>query len=333
MTVSTEDSSENTSVLSGDVGDDSQDMAFVAQDDSGDSNANDTEANDGSGIEAVPEPVGPDSGEAEQDAAPAEIEKMQETLQELLSRTQAVSSGIDALSRDTARRIDVLSSDTANLSTQIAGISGMCGMLIQEDDSTASGVGTKNFLSKSVLFSAVFILILLVAFQVYTYVSLIKIQRLQNVTGSSLLGNFSSLTTKLADFDKKMALALEKPVQQEHAQHNPAVTETPGTEAHVPGDVEPVLVTPVAEKLNKLRNGLPEKKLIRKETGDWFIYNKKGSESIADVEVIKTLNEAYTKIGRAMKTKIPLPAHNAVCLLKPDGKGGTLVVMTGEFIP
>jgi hypothetical protein len=333
MTDSTEDLSEDTSVLSGEKGDDSQDMEFSVQDVPANSNTIATEDNDESGNEDVPDPIAPDSGEAEQGADLAEIRKMQETLQDLMARANAVSSGLDSLSNDTARRLDTLSSDTANLATQIAGISGMCGMLIQEDDSSDSGASTKNFLSKSFLFSAVFILVLLVAFQVYTYVSLVKIQRLQNVAGSSLVGNLSALNTKLADFDKKMALAPEKPVQQEHAQHNPAATETVGAEAHASGDAEPVVVTPVAEKLNRIRNGLPEKKLIRKETGDWFIYNKKGSESIADVEVIKALNEAYTKIGRAMKTKIPLPAHNAVCLLKPDGKGGTLVVMTGEFIP
>ena len=89
----------------------------------------------------------------------------------------------------------------------------------------------------------------------------------------------------------------------------------------------------VLERLNKLRNGLPEKRLIRKETGDWFVYNKKSQECISDVEVIEALNQAYRKIGRQLEPNIPMPAHNALCILKPNGKGGTDVVMTKEFLP
>ncbi|NVN92821.1 MAG: hypothetical protein HXX11_19800 [Desulfuromonadales bacterium] len=257
-----------------------------------------------------------------QAAVMADIKKMQDILQDSLSQSHYIASKIDALAND-----------TTDFSTRLAGISRMYEALTLEMESTSSSATTKNILSKTFLIIASFVLISLVVFQVYTFISLIKIQRVQNVTGATLLGNVTSLNTKLSDFDKKFATALEKPVQQEHSQLNPAAPEMTGSDAHGTGDVGSAYVTPVAEKLNRLRNGLPEKKLIRKETGDWFVYNKKGSESIADVEVIKSLNEAYTKIGRSMTTKIPLPAHNAVCLLKPDGKGGTLVVMTGEFIP
>jgi hypothetical protein len=85
--------------------------------------------------------------------------------------------------------------------------------------------------------------------------------------------------------------------------------------------------------LNKLRNGLAEKKLIRKENGDWFVYGKKSEENITDVEVIKALNLAYEKIGRSLIPPVPLPAHNALCILKADGKGGTQIVMTKDFLP
>jgi len=87
--------------------------------------------------------------------------------------------------------------------------------------------------------------------------------------------------------------------------------------------------------LNKLRNGLPEKKLFRNETGDWFTYNnnkKNNHESISDIEIIKALNEAYIKIGRTITPGIPLPPVKALCLLKPDGKGGTQIIMTKEFV-
>lgn len=251
-----------------------------------------------------------------------EMKKMQDILEDTLTQTHNILSKIEGLSYD-----------TADFSKRLAAVSELHDALTQEMGSISAESRIKSTLSKTFLIVSSVVLVLLVVFQVYTFVSLIKIQRLQNAAGASLLGNVNNLTAKLTDFDKKIAQALEKTVQREHSPPTSAMPETTDSDAHGTGDAGSTFATPVAEKLNRLRNGLPEKKLIRKETGDWFIYSKKGSENIADVDVIRALNEAYTKIGRSMTTKIPLPAHNAVCLLKPDGKGGTLVVMTGDFLP
>jgi hypothetical protein len=157
----------------------------------------------------------------------------------------------------------------------------------------------------------------------------------------------TTLNKKMADYDKHLTKAMELPTPEQTPLNHVAPNQTPldqvpphhtGTEITVPAghenrEVPTIAVTPVFEKLNKMRDGLAEKKLIRKESGDWFVYNKKGSESIADVEVIKALNEAYRKIGRSTTTNVPMPPHNALCLLKPDGKGGTLIIMTKEFVP
>jgi hypothetical protein len=165
------------------------------------------------------------------------------------------------------------------------------------------------------------------------FASLNKIQLLQNTAGSTVLQNINNLNKKMADYDKNLTKALDKPIQQEHPQPNPAASPTNGHGTAENIQASTVTITPVTERLNKLRNGLPEKKLFRNETGDWFTYNKKGNnESISDIEVIQALNEAYIKIGRAISPGIPLPPIKALCLLKPDGKGGTQIVMTKEFV-
>ena len=145
-----------------------------------------------------------------------------------------------------------------------------------------------------------------------------------------ILTDIGNLNKKMADYNKNITKVLEKPVQQEHAQPSPVAAEIA---VHEPQVTSSASVTPVNEKLNKLRNGLPEKKLFRKETGDWFVFNKKNDECISDVEIIDSLNQAYRKIGRSVSPVVPLPAHKALCILKPDGKGGTQVVMTTEFLP
>jgi len=256
---------------------------------------------------------------SENRAFAAEMKDMHETLQDSLSHTQYVSA-----------RIDAVSGDMEDISKRVAGLTGMLELLAQEREAEASDVRTKNVLSKAFLLAASVVLVLLVAFQVYTFVTLLGLQRLQNASGAALLQNVGSLNKKLSDFDGKFAKTLEKTGQQEQPRQGPEVAQTVSADTPEAGSAYAV---PVAEKLNRLRNGFPEKRLIRKETGDWFICGKKGNESISDAEIIKILNGAYTKLGRSLNTKSPMPPHNALCVLKPDGKGGTLVVMTDKFLP
>lgn len=246
----------------------------------------------------------------------SEMKDIQENLQNSLSHIQYVSS-----------RVDAVSNDVEELSRRVTGISGILDGLAQEMEGGATSTGTKKVLSRTFLAVSSIVLVLLVAFQIYMFVSLLGLQRLQNATGTSLMQNVGSLNKRLADFDAKFAKAMEKAVQQEQAQQK-VVAMQPGV-----GESGSEFGLPVTERLNRLRNGLPEKRLIRKESGDWFVYGKKGNESISDMEIIKALNEAYTKFGRSLATKIPLPPHNSLCVLKPDGKGGTLVVMTDKFLP
>jgi hypothetical protein len=88
-----------------------------------------------------------------------------------------------------------------------------------------------------------------------------------------------------------------------------------------------------SETLNKLRDGLPEKRLIRKQGGDWYAMGKH-EESVGNQEVIEILNNAYAAAKSAERTGQVVPPHtgNAIVVLKPDGKGGTIVKTAYDYI-
>ena len=266
--------------------------------------------------------VEPDNAVEEHPAGGSELNTILESLQDSLANTQNISSKIDALSSDTDR-----------LTSQVNSISINCELLTAEIEAFTSSANTKSMLSKTFLIISSIALVLLVIFQIYTFFSLAETQRLQYAAGSSVLKNISGLNKKMTEYDNHLTKALEQPAKQEHAQPTPAAVENAGQATHGNKEGGSASVTSVPEKLNKLRNGLPERKLIRKETGDWFVYNnKKSEESISDVEVIEVLNQAYRRIGRSLAPTVPTPPHNALCILKPDGKGGTEVIMTKDFL-
>ncbi len=282
--------------------------------------------------EIVPEPPAekgasamagePVSSAAENHGVEVELAALLQSQKDSLAQTQALSSGIQ-----------VVSNDTACLIQQLNSLSNKHDFLAAELEAFASGVGTKNVLSKTFLILSSVLVALLAAAQMYMFVSLLDVQRVQNAAGASLLGNLNAIAKKMADYDKNLTKAVEAANHQQHAQQNGASAEKTGHDAAGGGETGAPDAASVRVKLNRLRNGVPEMKLIRKETGDWFVYTKKTLESISDVEIIEVLNQAYKKSGRQLTTNIPLPAHNALCLLKADGKGGTEVVMTKDFLP
>ena len=250
------------------------------------------------------------------------LESMQESLQDSLAHTQYISTKLDAVSNE-----------TEGLITQVNSVSLNCELLAAELESISAGANNKSMLSKTYLIISSVVLALLIVFQIYIFSLQNSTQRIQGNASSAVLQNISSLNKKMVVYDRNITKILEKNAEEEHAKANLVAAEKAGHNAQGASEAGHVNVTPVLEKLNKVRNGFPEKKLIRKETGDWFVYNKKNDECISDVDVIEALNQAYRKTGRSITTSIPLPAHKALCVLKPDGKGGTQVVMTKEFLP
>ncbi len=272
----------------------------------------------------VADPVGslPDNGRVTHPDYGPELKVIQQSLQDSVANTQALSEKIDAVSNN-----------TDGLVKQLNGLALNYELLTAEMETFSTDAHSKSVLSKTFLVISSLIIALLVVFQIYLFTSLIKTERLQNASGATVLENITGLNNKMAAYDKNLTKALEVQPQQEHVQAHPAAAEGAGGHGMAENmGTAPVNPTPVLEKLNKLRNGLPEKKLIRKESGDWFVYNKKSDECVSDVDVVEALNESYIKIGRTLTPTVPMPQHKALCILKPDGKGGTKVDMTKEFV-
>ena len=254
--------------------------------------------------------------------AGAELQGLRDALQDSLITAKYISA-----------KIDVVSNDTDCLMKQVNSLSNQYDLLAAGMESSSLGNNSKSILSKTFLTISALIVALLVVFQIYMFASMIKTDRKQAEAVSLVMGNLSTLNKRTANHNSNIAKALTNPPQQEYARPTLPATESSGHGDHLTKEVASANTPSVLERLNKLRNGLPEKKLIRKETGDWFTYNKKSEECIADVEVIEALNQAYKKIGRTLTPPVPMPAHNALCILKPDGKGGTEIVMTKDFMP
>lgn len=89
----------------------------------------------------------------------------------------------------------------------------------------------------------------------------------------------------------------------------------------------------VKSKLNRLRAGAAEQKLVRKSSGDWLLPGVKKEELVTDQETIEALNQAFERSGRQLAAPPGMPPHSVLVLLKPDGKGGTELVATRETVP
>jgi hypothetical protein len=232
---------------------------------------------------------------------------------------------------DYALKIDGIAADVSQVTDQLNQITYKYEQVSSEIESLLADNNSKSILSKTFLLISTLAVVALVSFQIYTFTELVSAKRQLNLSGRSVVENLTTLNKKMAEYDKNLTKALESPPPKEPAKQAIAETTTVN-EKDGPMEVAPA-ASLVQEKINRLRNGLPEKRLIRKETGDWFIVNnKKNGECITDSEVIEALNNAYQKAGRSLKTKIPLPSHNSLCILKPDGKGGTEIVITKEFV-
>ncbi|MDD2851017.1 MAG: hypothetical protein PHY09_03845 [Desulfuromonadaceae bacterium] len=264
--------------------------------------------------------------------APPEPAPLEPACRASLDEIRSALTSVQSSLVGTHARIDAVTHGSEALVGSINNLSTSHQMLIAQLDASSSEAGTKSVLSKTFLIIASALVSLLAIFQLVTFYSLSKVVRQQKVVGATIFKNMTSLDKKMAAYDKNLTTALANDAAREQAR---ATAEAAGHAAaenvSVHGAAGPAI--PVAEKINRLRNGLPEKKLIRKETGDWFAYDKKGNEIIAESDVIQVLNDAYRRIGRTMDTKVPMPPHNALCILKPDGRGGTLVEMTKDFLP
>jgi hypothetical protein len=289
------------------------------------------------------------AGDAENDAAPAGEPSPEDTAAsspgtEAIGREAAgagagemrliLASLEEAVARagDSGAKIDGIAADLGVVTEQLNSIFCKNEMVSSEIESLRADNHSKSVLSKTFLLIASVAVVALVVFQVYTFTELVSTQRQLNQSGRTVLENVAALNKKMAEYDKNLTKALEASAPKEPARQ--AAPETVSVPSEKDGHNEAARTAiPVQERVNRLRNGLPERRLIRKETGDWFVLNnKKAEECIVDGGVIEVLNCAFRKSGRPLTTSLTAPPHNALCVLKPDGKGGTEVVMTKDFV-
>jgi len=180
---------------------------------------------------------------------------------------------------------------------------------VEEDKPEKAESGKLNAMIQNILYAVIG---LLVIGQIASFVKI-------SATGS-----------KMEELEKALVEA-KKEFRQREADQDKTFTEA--LQEKEKNVIESRKMSVAAETLNRLRDGAPEKKVIRRQGGDWFIMGKK-EEPIGNAEAIEVLNNAYTRAKSVEKPVEHMPPHtgNAICVLKPDGRGGTQVSIAYDYI-
>jgi hypothetical protein len=237
-------------------------------------------------------------------AAAAASAELKAALASLTERFEQSSQQVPEL----MEKVALLSAAVSGMTTDIAGLSEETGQVVSWTENTrVVSVASKIFLSLSLL-----VLLLLLGGMSYLAIQLMQTQQRQNATEKALSGALTLEQKRLADYDKHFADLVGTEIKKERASSSQAV---------------------VQDKLNRLRNGLAEQRIYRKNNGDWFVEANKREEIVTDPELIELLNQAFARSGRALTTTYLVPPHKAVSALRPNGHGGTDIVVTKEVVP
>jgi len=205
-------------------------------------------------------------------------------------------------------RMSELSKGVAVLSQELHKVS-------EETEQTVAMFGkakVTSALSRWFLLTAIVLLLALLAGLSYLAVNQLQLQQRQDKLSLIATNAVEAQEKRMAAFDKHFADLIGSGIKSELEAHN--------REAGM-------------GKLNRLRNGAAELRLLRKSTGDWLLPSAKHEELITDPDIVEALNQGFEKSGRTLLTPANTPPHKVVTLLKPDGKGGTAVVVTRETVP
>jgi hypothetical protein len=209
---------------------------------------------------------------------------------------------------DLSEKVSLLSTTTAAMTVTLQKIA----------DETEQMVGwsqdlkVTSALSKGFLFLALLVLILLLGGMSYLAVGQYNAQHNMHVAEVAVAEAIKVQQRQIAEYDKHFANLVGDELKKEREASSKAS---------------------VHDRINRLRNGVAEQSLHRKNNGDWFIATGKNELSITDPEVIEELNQAFVKSGRALAVPYLVPPHKMVVALRPNGKGGTDIVVTKEVVP
>ncbi len=203
----------------------------------------------------------------------------------------------------------------SELSKGVAALSQELHKVSEETEQTVAMFGkakVTSALSRWFLLTAIVLLLALLAGLSYLAVNQLQLQQRQDKLSLIATNAVEAQEKRMAAFDKHFADLIGSGIKSELEAHN--------REAGM-------------GKLNRLRNGAAELRLLRKSTGDWLLPSAKHEELITDPDIVEALNQGFEKSGRTLLTPANTPPHKVVTLLKPDGKGGTAVVVTRETVP
>ncbi|MCE1225263.1 MAG: hypothetical protein LWW87_02120 [Geobacteraceae bacterium] len=208
-----------------------------------------------------------------------------------------------------------LSEKVAELSKTVAVLSVQLQKVSEETEQTAAWSASTKLvspLSKTFLVLAIVVLVVLLAGVGYLATNQMQLQQRQDKLTSVAMHSVEAQEKRMAAFDQHFADLVGTEIKHER---------------------ESISKESIQSKLNHLRGGAVEQRLLRKSNGDWLLPKGKTEELITDHDLIEQLNQMFEKSGRSLTTHPSLPPHKVVSILKPNGKGGTDLMVTKETVP
>lgn len=208
-----------------------------------------------------------------------------------------------------------LSEKVAELSKTVAILSAQQQKVSEDTEQTAAWAASTKLvspLSKTFLVLAILVLVALLGGVGYLAVNQVQLQQRQDKLTAVAMHSVEAQEKRMAAFDQHFADLVGTEIKHER--------ETINKES-------------ILSKLNHLRGGAAEQRLLRKSNGDWLLPKGKTEELITDHDLIEQLNQMFEKSGRSLTTHPSLPPHKVVSILKPNGKGGTDLMVTKETVP
>lgn len=228
---------------------------------------------------------------------------------------------VAAVVQEQQNRLEYIASTTFALTEKLADLSTSVGALSLQlekvSDETermvAWSASTKitSALSRTFLVLASIALVALLGGMGYLGFNHLQLQQRQDAVSRLVAQSVEAQSKRQAEFDKQFATLVGAEIKQER---------------------ELISKESVQSKLNRIRNGAAEVRLLRRHTGDWLLPRGKVEEQLTDHDLIEHLNQLFEKSGKSLTTPPSIPPHKVVTLLKPNGKGGTELQVTKEVM-
>lgn len=246
--------------------------------------------------------------------AEQELEYLREQIRHDPSVVAAIQEQQNKLEYIAATTFEV-SEKVAELSRTVTVVSLELQKVVDETEQLRSWADSSKItsaLSKSFLIVSITVLVVLLAGVGYLSVNQLQLQQRQDKVSAVAMQAVETQEKRMVEFNRQFAGLVGQEIKSER---------------------EAISKEAIMSKLNHLRSGALEQRLLRKSNGDWLIPRGKTEELITDHVTIEALNREFEKSGRALVTPPTVPPHKVLSILKPNGKGGTDVVVTRETLP